>query len=377
MVNDNLRFDIGNKIKIAGAAFSVDGYIVFEDNYGASWIEYKLKSKNTFQVKWLSIDRINNEYAVYIQQSYSSDFIEENISAKGYKTVEDSSAKVVDYSGNVDVDLGEVVFYKEYEDNTEELLLSVEQWNGELEYSKGYYIDKEDIENLSFHFDDNLNISQSNNREGSYASNINKKKIGIVIGIILFIIATALIIKSCSSNNTLSKFIKSNSNFQYVTSVTSDLDTSKKADVYSTNKTVEEATKLIISGVKGKIGDVQENKDDSTVVVTLSDELALIYVSENKQTLVQVSTRKYVYSSRTTPYRGTSITNMFFRNYYYRSFYNTDRNRYGNAPNGYSDYTNGTFTPNNNNKYRNYSDSIRQESAKSRSSSGGGISSGK
>jgi hypothetical protein len=175
----------------------------------------------------------------------------------------------------------------------------------------------------------------------------------------------------------LSKFIKSNSDFQYVTSVTSDLDNSKKADVYSTNKSVEEAAKLIISGVNGKIEDVQENKDDGTVVVTLSDELALIYVSENKQTLIQVGTRKYVYSSRTTPYRGTSITNMFFRNYYYRSFYNTDRNKYGNAPNGYSDYNNGTFTPNNNNKYKNYSDSIRQESAKSRSSSGGGISSGK
>ncbi|WP_097027836.1 DUF4178 domain-containing protein [Clostridium peptidivorans] len=376
MINSNLLLDVGSNIRLNEIEFTVDGYIVFKDSDGTKWIEYKLKAKRGFQVQWLSVDKVNDEYAVYSEESYSEEFLEENIKANGYKEVDNSSAKVVDYRGNVDVDLGEKVFYKEYEDSTEELLISIENWDGEQEFSKGYYIDKNDIEKLDSEFNNKYDIDTNESNELEK----DKGNAGAIVGIILVIITVIISLRACGSNKqdkSLSRFIESNSNFQYETSITSDLDQKKKANVYSTSKTIEEAAKLLIEGLKGNIEDVQENKEDSTVAIMTKDEMALIYLSDNSRTLIQVSLREYVYSSRNTVYRGSHRTNRFYRSYYYNRGYNKDKSRYSNSPNGYSDYNDGSFTPNDSNRYKTYSNSIRQSSVNTRSSSGDGISSGK
>lgn len=235
MINGNLSLDVGSNIRINRVRFVVDGYIVFMDCNDTRWTEYKLKSSEESKVRWLSVDVLNNEYAIY-----SEEFSQENIEANGYKEVDSRSAKVVDYSGNVDVDLNDQVFYKEYEDNTEELLISIENWNNEYEFSKGYYIDKDDIEKLDLEFDniDNKYILDKVNRFNTPKK--QKINLGIIIMIILIPIFLIFGLSNNKQDNSLSKFISSDSNFQYETSITSDLDDQKKADVYSTNKTIEE-----------------------------------------------------------------------------------------------------------------------------------------
>ncbi|MBE6068001.1 MAG: DUF4178 domain-containing protein [Clostridium lundense] len=380
MVDSNLLLDVGNNIRLNGDKFTVDGYIVFKDSDGTKWVEYKLKAKGGFQVRWLSVDKLNDEYAVYSEEGYSTEFLEENIIANGYKEVDNSSAKVVDYRGNVDVDLGEKVFYKEYEDSTEKLLISVENWDGEQEFSKGYYIDKNDIEKLDSEFSNKYGVSIFDGADELDTTEKEKINIKTAIATILAIILLGITLRAFVSNNqdkSLSKFIESNSNFQYETSITSDLDQKKKANVYLSYMTIEEVTKLIIEGLEGNVEDVQENKEDGSVAIMTKDEMALIYLDENSRTMIQVSLREYVYSSRNTVYRGSNRTNHFFRSYYYNRGYSNDKNRYSNSANGYSDYNGSTFTPNDSNRYKTYSDSIRQSSINTRSSSGGGISSGK
>ena len=46
----------------------------------------------------------------------------------------------------MDAEQGEKASYTEYEDSTGEYLMSVEHWDGETEYAKGYYLDKDEIE---------------------------------------------------------------------------------------------------------------------------------------------------------------------------------------------------------------------------------------
>ncbi|WP_034868760.1 DUF4178 domain-containing protein [Clostridium lundense] len=382
MLSNYLCFDVGDKIKVDGNIYIVEGYIDFyDDSVVCSWREYRIKSTDNYQVKWLSIDSVNHEYAIYTECCY----LEENIIDKDYKKTDSGTATVTEYKGNVDVDFGEIVNYKEYEDYTEEFLISIEDWDGEKEYSNGYYIDEDDIEKVNPQNNNNYtNLSLESTNDLS--KGISGKKI---IGIIGIIIVAIFLLKPASSNSSkneiISKYINSNSSFVYVTSITSDLDKNKKANVYSINKTVEGAAKLIIDGVEGKIEDVQENKEDGTVIITTNDELALIYTSEKSEILIQVSSRAYVYSSRNTPYRSRYSTNRYYRSYYYSRAYDRDRNRYSKYPNGYSDYNDETFIPNDNNKYKTYynngnkssSSSIRQDSINSRVSSGGGTSSGK
>lgn len=376
MAKDNVNLDVGSKIKLKEDIFIVKGYIVFRDNDGLCWVEYKIKSKSTSDIKWLSIDRINQEYSVYKEQDYDKSFSEENIISQGYKKVEDDVATVVDYKGDVDVDLDETVYYKEYEDSTEEKLISVEEWNGLYECSKGYYVDKEEIENIGFQSQNNLSRPEYINRKGSYNKNKPMNILAVVVGIICIIIA-ALGIKSCVAKKLISDVIKSNTDFQYVTSITSDLDNNKKADVYLCKGTVEYATKTIIEGLNGDVEDVQENTEDGTVVISVSDELAVIYNSEDGETMLQLSDRKYAYSSRNTMYRSSTRSNRFFRRYYYSKFFNRDRERFDSSKSGYANYNGGSFSGNDNNKYKSYSDSIRQQSINSRTSSGGGTSAGK
>ncbi|KMT23263.1 DUF4178 domain-containing protein [Clostridium cylindrosporum] len=371
MVKGDISLDIGSSIRISGVRYKVEGCILFEDSDGTSWAEYKIKSRS-FQTLWLSVDNINDEYAVYSEESYSEEFIEKNINDKGYEKLESNSAIVLDYEGNVDVDVGEKVFYIEYENEVEELLISIEEWNGEKEYSKGYYINKNNIEKLD--------ESNSNDTSTLYwVDKIKGHKLNKVIlgAFVLVIILITVFYGTSNPNNSLSTRIALIDNFQYETSITSDLDKDIKADVYSTEKTIEEAAMQIIDELQGSIEDVQENEEDGAVAIITSDEIAIVYKGEDSKTRIQVSSREYAYASRNTLYMGSDISSHYYRSYYYTKGYTKDIRRYKNLRNSYSDYKGAKITPSNSNKYKTYSDSIRQSSVNSRSSSGDGISSGK
>ncbi len=84
-------------------------------------------------IKWLSIDNIYEEYAIYTQCPYGSEFDEMNIFRDGYHQADAGQAVVTSCFGQVDTSMGDTVRYTEYEDGTEEPSL---RWsNGRMKQS--------------------------------------------------------------------------------------------------------------------------------------------------------------------------------------------------------------------------------------------------
>lgn len=369
-MDNNLNFSLNNQIKVNNEEFLVIGGITFhnrDDDY--DWQEFKLRSLKNKKIKWLSVDLTYDEYAIYTESIGK-------LNLKGYKKADYGQARVVSFFGDVDVDRNEIVDFEEYEDFSEEKIISIEKWNEETEYSKGYYVDKEDIQLISALSRNNRKVSQSaipyqtSNKTKNIFSSIAITSIAlIIIGIFIGLFG--------SNKNKMSDFIKKDSNFTYLTSITSDLNSKEKANVYSTNLTVEDAAKKIIDGIDGKLEDVQENTDDNTVAILTKYEYCLVYTDTNNETLVQINSRLYTYSSTHSPYRSNLTTSNYYRRYYYsRGFFN-DKSKYSKYTNGFNDSDYNYIDPNYNDKYKTYSSSIRQSSVGSRTSSGGGTSSGK
>ena len=397
MAKGNMCFGVGDRIRINGRSYLVDGYINFLNVADdCNWTEYKLIDENNQVIKWLSVDIAYSEYALYTQ---SSSQVEQHIKQYGYKEVDRGTAKVMDFKGNVDVAYSDKVSFTEYEDATEEKIIGIEMWEDEVEYSTGYYLDEEEIErgpvaysnvsNGNSIFDSSSNRSDysshnysSNDYGRGNSVNFNPYRkiilfVAAFIGIgILISIAESIFAVNSHKKVDLSSAIQRDSRFTYVTSMTADIDNNQKADVYQVDTTVEDAAKIILLLAGESVENVDENAEDGSVAIITNSHYCLIYTSEENTTLVQVSTRKYVYSSRHRPYHSYLHTGSFYRSYYYTTGYNDDYNHYKGV-NAFDDYTDGTVSTNSNNRYKQYSDTIKQESVAARQSSGGGTSSGK
>lgn len=381
-MKENLNLKLNYKIKIAKEEFLVIGGITFynvADCY--KWEEYKIKNLKNRSIKWLSIDVTYDEYAIYTE-------VHRKLNTSKYKKADYGRAKVVSYFGDVDVDKNEIVDFEEYEDSTEEKIIGIERWKDETEYSQGYYIDKEEIIILS---KEETALPKKENTLGqrknsSYKNGINKKdrSVSILKKYILIFAALMLVgtigfrILANQGNNKIRDFLKKDQNFVYETSITSDLNSKEKADVYSTSLSIEEAAKKIIDSVNGKVEDVQENTEDNTVAILTKKEYCLVYSDEtNSGTLIQISSRGYTYSSTNRPYRSSSTCSTYYRRYYYSMGYFDDESKYKRYNNGFENETYDYVDSNLDDKYKDYSYSVRQSSASTRTSSGGGTSSGK
>lgn len=374
-----MNFDINSKIKIEGILYSVLGkisFINYADNY--KWTEYKVMCANTKEIKWLSVDETYDEYALYTQKNSSRGFSEDEILKKGYKEADYGTAKVTYVEGVSDTQVGDNVSYREFEDITEEKVISIEDWEGDKEYSTGYYLDKGEItrEYTTTYEEDRY----ANSADSSHKLRNNTLSIfigGVVVLLILMSLVVFFTSTSGSGSRKISEYLKTSINYEYSTSITSEVESDERADVYKTSFTVDGSSKDIIDGIDGDVEDVQENPDDGTVAILTKDEYCLVYFSESNETLVQVSSRLYSYTSSNAPYRARHSSASYYRRYYYSRGYNTDRTRYNKKTTSYENYDDGTINPNTNDKYKNYSESVRQSSTSSRPTSGGGTSSGK
>lgn len=379
MKESALCFALKDLIRINGRKYQVEGYIDFLNEADhCNWREYKLLDTEGRMTKWLSIDQVYREYALY---TISSNKAEEIITREHYKEVDHGTAKVMDSKGNVDTTYGECVEFTEYEDRTEEKIISIERWEDEIEYSTGYYLDADEIE-LVTNGNQSFSYAGQNVRAGAGTFGIRSavKKFSLVFALAIILVICNTLLHVMNSLNiggvNLSKEIKNSSDFTYVTSITADMDNDQKADVYETELSVEEAAKGVIKLAHKSIKAVDEDTEDGTVAIMTSSHYALVYADEDQKTLVQVSSRRYVYSSRQQPYRSRSHTYDYYRKYYYTVGYKGDSRKYS-GTSAYENYSDGGVEINSNNRYQNYSDSIKQESTASRSSSGGGTSSGK
>ena len=374
MIESDLCFNIGSKISVNYKQYIVRGSIVFMDvSSKSTWTEYKLQGCENREIRWLSIDLEYHEYALYEQFRYNRDFEEHNIHAAGYHEVDYGTARVSQFKGDVDVDSGDIVRYKEYEDSSEDNIIAIEYWEDEIEYSKGRYVEAYDIRKeyspgSAFNVRDNDNYFDD-----------RKKALGVA-ALVAGLIIIALIVSTVSNSSKktlINKFLASSSSFAHSTSITADLDNKQKADVYSTSLSIEEAAKAIIDGIKGEVAEVQENVEDASVAILTDYEYCFIYTGEDNSTFIQVSSRQYVYSSRTALYRSHGRSFSFYRAYYYSTAYSRDKATFKGYNDAYGDYTGSSINIDANNKYKSYSNTVRQSSISSRTTSGGGTSYGK
>lgn len=385
MIGSNLHFEMGDRVRIEGKDYLVDGIIHFlNESDGCSWAEYQLKDIDTLAIRWLSVDNGNREYAIYTQEAKNSQISQDSILA-GYKQVDCGRAQVTSIEGNVEAADENWVEFTEYEDATEEKIIAVEKWEDEVEYSRGYYLDQEDIRKLT---SNNAGYEKPNEEVHTVFKNVSSAKAPVnfemlrkiplevyyvVIGVIvIFLVGGGF----SSGGSTIKKQIEKDKRFTYVSSMTADFKNSKKADVYTTELTAEQAAKVILDFTTGNVQNVDENPPDGSVAIITKKEYCLIYTGEDKKTFVQISSREYVYYSSHSPYHSYGHIGSFYRRFYYSTAYEDDRRHYGGIS-AYQNYTDGKVSVNNNNRYKQYSDTIRQESTAARESSGGGTSVGK
>lgn len=371
-----MEYSVGNTLRVDGDVYDIIGKIKYKNiNDNACWFEYRMKARDYDREKWLSYDMAYDEFSL--------SEVAWNISTFGYHLVENGTEEVVGAWGDVDVEIGDRATFKEYEDSTEEKIISVEVWDDGEETSKGYYLNIDEISLFSGGIDSSAYFEEDTPYSGGLkiSSNIKGTKNGLVIAIIAIIIFFnifgAPFLNLLIKPPTISKYLKKSPQYSYVTSITGQQK--EKADVYQSTNTLDETVTDIINAIEGNTENVQQNTEDgdNSVGIITKKEYCLVYVSEDNQVLVQVSSRKYAYVSDNSPYRANRYTHRYYRRYYHSRGYYSDMLDFGKYSSPYSTYNDSNLDYSTSDYYDTYSGSVREASAYSRYSSGGGISSGK
>ena len=397
-----MSYKVGTILNIKGIQGTVIGYITYANQKDGDkeWTEYRLSTSKG--ECWLSCDDVYKEYSV----SWPANTVNGRIGPEWHK-VDEGTQVVKASAGDVDVDYGERATFVEYEDASEDNILSVEMWSDGTEYSKGYYVEKTDI----------------------YVTGYKKPKefSNFMSSIIMIIVCFAVVLlinvigqmdnSSNSSNKSISEYVKNSYLYTYETSITGQ--EKQKADVYEyyytpekvdyvardfinrheTSITGQEKQKAddyefyytpittdyvaqdIINGIEGYTQSVtqKDDQDDAEIAIVTDKEYCLVYHAEDDadHVYVQVSSRKYNYTSNNAPYRCSDSDLRWYRSHYYSSSYKSDSVTYKNTPSAYKMYDGDTIHNIGNGYFDSYSSSIRQRSINRRNSSSGGISSGK
>ncbi len=374
------EYFVGDQIKADGDYYTILGKITFRNKSdGKTWDEYRLRSvQYSNEERWLAVDEYYKEYSISRVDPTAVSLT----GVMGYHLVDSGIEQVIAVSGDVgDVEVGDTAKFEEYEDNEEEKIVSIEDWDDGPEYSRGYYLDPWEF-----------------GKDGESAT-MHRLKSGVKIGdlittiLVMLIIGIAFIAEYAptlfNGNKKIEKYVKGSSSYEYVTSITGS--EKQKANVYeykyssplSTEGTTDAQLTLvaqdIIDGVDGNTESVQQNDEegDQTIAILTNKEYCIIYRGEDDKIYVQVSTRKYAYTSDQEPYHSRTRTRRYYRRFYYSTGYSSDSSTYSSSQSSYGGYSDGTISYDSNNSLNGYSNSVRQTSAASRSSSGGGLSSGK
>jgi hypothetical protein len=366
----NKEYFVGEIIKADGDEYKIIGKITYRNKQdGKTWDEYKLLALHFGnEIRWLSVDNFYKEYSLSRENPSASTI--------GYHLVDTGYEQVIAAMGDVDVQVGDEAAFQEYEDPTEEKIVSLEKWDDGDEYSSGYYLDP-----WEFGKEGENTRSEGFHKAGGFEL---VKLIGFILVFILGF-GYSFIQGFFSSHKKIDAFLKKNPRFTYVTSITG-MDKQKAnvyectgVSLYSPEEANMQVAKTIIDGVNGNTSDIQQNdeKDDNSVAILTPKEYALIYRGEDDKVYVQVSNRKYAYTTDKEPYRSRERTHRYYRRFYYSRGYYYDRNSFTRSTSSYDGFTDGQIEYNSSNDLNTYSGSVRQESISSRSSDGGGLSSGK
>ncbi len=367
------QYYVGDIIKVDWDYYKIIGKITYMNkNDGKCWDEYRLSAVHVANTeRWLSIDNYYKEYSLSL--------INPNAGTIGFHSVDKGVEQVVAVFGDVDVEVGDTAPFEEFEDSEEERIVSVEHWDDGDEYSSGYYLDP-----WEFGKDDE-DVKSYRTKSSEFWGGVT----AFACFFILFLLA--LVGQKFGGNKKIEKYVKKEtSKYEYVTSITGS--DKQKANVYKAKNAsaviavgadndtqVELVAQDIIDGIEGNTESVQQNTEDGdyTIAILTEKEYCIVYRGDDDRVYVQVSPRKYAYTSDKEPYHSRAGTYRYFRRFYYSRGYGSDSSTYSNSTSSYYGYSDGTIDYNSNNSLNSYSQNVRQESINSRSSDGGGLSSGK
>lgn len=372
-----MNFAVGDRLLVDGEVCDVVGSISYRNRYDNSmWMEYRLISQKTGREKWLSYDEEYREYSVSEVTSSGS--------TAGFHEVDRGREEVMGAWGDVDVEIGDAADFVEFEDDTEEKIISFETWDDGLEVSTGYYLDENEVSKIG---QSDGGYDGGNRYSGGSGNQVRRQAGRQGKGMLIFMIAVfvlpilyvivSTIVGISKGRITIARYLKESSVYNYVTSITGSQD--EKADVYETIGDIDWTARDIIEAINGNTVDVQQDTEEGegSVAILTDKEYCLIYTSEDGNTLVQISTRKYAYYNDDDPYRSDTRTRRYYRGYYYARGYAADASNYSTGSSPYAGYTGDVVGSSSSDTYNSYSNSVRQSSVASRTSSGGGTSSGK
>ena len=342
-----MKLKKGQVVYIETEKYTVINMIEYKEDTWI-WQEYAIKGTNSY--KWLSVEKDeNNKIQYYLYDRYVGNIdineIEFQNKNKTYELYEKGIQTVNNFFGNVDVDKYEQCEYFDYQSKDGKSIISVEKWEDEIEKSIGVLIDETNIK-----ITDEIEKSENNNIKSNRPKTGNSSIIIWIFFAVMFLPIIFSMFSGVFVNKSIQKYLKKETTkYRYETSITNNTN-NEKAKVYeSMLESVDATVKDIIDGVPEGITKVSgdENKPDEGIGLQTKNEYAFIY-KENKKIYIQVSSKKYLNNSGT----------MYHSNHYRH----------------YHTYYSGVYSSN---KYNNYAYSARQKSVNSRTSSGGGTSSGK
>ena len=208
-----MNYSVGDRLRVDGDEFRVIGKIVFD----GMWVEYRLIAQSGGQERWLSIDDHYREYSI-------SRKADRSVSFHGYHVVDEGTEIVMQTEGNVDVVKGDKATFTEYEDVTEEKIISVERWDDEEEISVGYYLDADEIQLISSANGSVVRNSSSGYSGSSYSNEQAKQNANRLIKLVagLFIGVTVLgnVLPTSASSPKITKYLEKSTKYVYETSIT-------------------------------------------------------------------------------------------------------------------------------------------------------------
>ncbi|MDE6701371.1 MAG: DUF4178 domain-containing protein [Acetatifactor sp.] len=356
-------YRVGTLLNINGLSGKVIGYIEYVNPQDSNkpWTEYRLKTAKG--ECWLSCDEVYDEYSI----SWPANNVRGRIGPEWHK-VDEGTQVVRSAGGDVDVDPGERASFVEYEDASEDLTLSVEVWSDGTEFSTGKYIEKSDIVETGYEKP--------------------RKRINLAVAWVIFAfvfpplwIMGNTFFASLNAHKSIDKYVKESGKYAYETSLSGNQNQKATVYAYQVSATTDEVAMDIIQGIEGDTESVTQKDDtaDEEIAILTKKEYCLVYHPENEEQTVyiQVSSRKYNYTSNNAPYRSSSAGTTWYRSHYYSSGYSSDSSSYKGTPSAYSMYNGTTIHNIGNGYFDSYSSSIRQSSINNRQSSSGGLSSGK
>ena len=128
-----MEYQVGDILRIDGELYKVLGKIQYrntDDN--CRWMEYRLKKLEGQGEFWLSVDEAYDEFSLSHAVKHTS--------LDGYHPVDSGTEEVLAVWGQVDVSVGDKAPFTEYEDQTEEKIISEEIWEDGKEVSVGFYL---------------------------------------------------------------------------------------------------------------------------------------------------------------------------------------------------------------------------------------------